>query len=80
MPFEARIRDLSEQLANCRDEVKSLELVHELQTVLHEHVEQLRRQTNALRLLYPKHEKSKDTPKSDEPFDHLIVNGSRFRK
>lgn len=42
MPFEARVRDLSERLASCKDERLSLEIALELQTVLHEQIELLR--------------------------------------
>jgi hypothetical protein len=42
MPFEARIRELSDQLANCRDDATALSLAQELQAVMHERIEQLR--------------------------------------
>jgi hypothetical protein len=51
MPFETRIRELSKQLANCRDDALSLELARELQTVLHERIEQLRDRLAALPLV-----------------------------
>ena len=55
MPFEHRIRVLCEQLANCSDDATALNLIHELQAVLHERIEQLREKTAALPLL-TKHE------------------------
>jgi hypothetical protein len=51
VPFDKRIKQLSEQLANCQDEQESLELVRELQAVLHEMVEQLRTKASGLPLL-----------------------------
>jgi len=51
MPFELRIRELSEQLASCKDDALALELAQELQRLLHERVEQLRTQTSGLKLL-----------------------------
>jgi hypothetical protein len=55
MPFEHRIRELSEQLANCTDNATALNLARELQAVLHERIEQLREKTTGLPLL-TKHE------------------------
>jgi hypothetical protein len=51
MPFEFRIRELSEQLANCKDDALTLELAKELQQVLHERFEQLRGTARSLPLL-----------------------------
>jgi hypothetical protein len=51
MPFEYRIRELSNQLANCRDDAESLRLAQELQQLLHERIEQLRTQAETLPLL-----------------------------
>ena len=51
MPFENRIREISEQLANCPDDATALSLAYELQAVLHERIEQLREKTTALPLL-----------------------------
>ena len=51
MPFESRIRDLFEQLENCRDDAEALKLAQELQGLLHERIEQLRAQVAALPLL-----------------------------
>ena len=50
MPFESRIRQLSEQLANSKDDAQSLKLAHELQILLHERIEQLRLKAVALPL------------------------------
>jgi hypothetical protein len=51
MPFEHRIQELSKQLADCHDDAQSLKLAQELQTLLHERIEQLRSQTEGLPLL-----------------------------
>lgn len=51
MPFDSRIRELSEQLANCKDDTRALVLAQELQRLLHESVEELRTQTSSLPLL-----------------------------
>ena len=51
MPFEARARDLSARLAKCEDEVLSLKLAHELQSVLHEEIERLREKVAGIPLL-----------------------------
>ena len=48
MPSATRIRELSEQLANCRDDALSRKLAQEL---LHERIEQLRESATALSLL-----------------------------
>jgi hypothetical protein len=50
MPFEARIRELSEELANCSNE-RGLEIALELQTLIHERIEQLRAKLEGLPLL-----------------------------
>jgi hypothetical protein len=50
MPFEARIRELSEELANCSNE-RGLEIALELQTLIHERIEQVRAKLNGLPLL-----------------------------
>jgi hypothetical protein len=50
MPFEARIRELSEELANCSDE-RGLKIALELQTLIHERIEQLRTKVDGLPLL-----------------------------
>jgi hypothetical protein len=50
MPFEARIRELSEELANCSDE-RGLKIALELQTLIHERIEQLRSKLDGLPLL-----------------------------
>jgi hypothetical protein len=42
MNLEDRIRQLSEEMINCRDEARIVLLSRELQTLLHEHMEQLR--------------------------------------
>jgi hypothetical protein len=42
MPFEARIRELSEKLTGCGDDAEALQLAQELQTLLHEKIEKLR--------------------------------------
>jgi hypothetical protein len=47
MPFDARIRELCNQLADCRDDAVSLSLAQELQIVLHERIEQLRGEVQA---------------------------------
>jgi hypothetical protein len=51
MPFETRIRELSERLAQCRDDAESLTLIQELQAVLHERIQQLREKVAGLPLL-----------------------------
>lgn len=51
MPFEARVRDLSERLAECEDEGLSLKLAQELQSVLHEQIERLREKVAGIPLL-----------------------------
>jgi hypothetical protein len=51
MPFELRIRELSEQLASCCDDDRSLKLAQELQNVLHERIEQLREKVAGLPLI-----------------------------
>jgi hypothetical protein len=51
MPFETRIRELSEQLAHCHDDAEALKLAQEFQMVVHEHIEQLRSNTKGLPLL-----------------------------
>jgi hypothetical protein len=50
-PFGLRIRELSEQLANSRDDAQSLQLVQEMQALLHERIEQLRSNTAGFSLL-----------------------------
>jgi hypothetical protein len=50
MPFEARIRELSQGLANCNDE-RGLKIALELQTLIHERIEQLRAKLDGLPLL-----------------------------
>ena len=50
-PFELRIRELSEQLANSRDDAQSLQLVQDMQALLHERMEQLLSKTAGLSLL-----------------------------
>lgn len=51
MPFEHRIRELCEQLADCRDDAAALRLAQELQALLHERIEQLRGHVSSLPLL-----------------------------
>jgi hypothetical protein len=51
MPFEARVRDLSERLTHCEDEVLSLKLAEELHGVLHEEIERLRDKVAGMPLL-----------------------------
>lgn len=62
MPFEARVRTLSEQLANCSDESLSLKLAQELQSVLHEEIERLREKVAGMSLL---NKEKKDTPSAE---------------
>jgi hypothetical protein len=50
MPFEARIRELVEDLANCSNE-RGLKIALELQSLIHERIEQLRAQVDGLPLL-----------------------------
>jgi len=50
MPFEARIRELSDELANCNNE-RGLKIALELQSLIHERIEQLRAQVDGLPLL-----------------------------
>jgi hypothetical protein len=59
MPFGLRIRELSEQLSNCRDDARSLKLAKELQTVLHERIEQLREKAAGLPLVVAHNPKPK---------------------
>jgi predicted nucleic acid-binding Zn-ribbon protein len=54
MPFEARISELSDKLASCKDESEALKLTQELQAALHERIEQLRTQTSGMALLPPR--------------------------
>jgi hypothetical protein len=61
MPFELRIRELSEQLASCRDDAKSLKLAQELQDVLHERIEQLREKVAGLPLIGARNPKTEAT-------------------
>jgi hypothetical protein len=51
MPFQARVRDLCEQLANSKDEAVSLRLAQELQVVLHEEIELMRSKAIGVPLL-----------------------------
>lgn len=51
MPFESTIRRLSDELIKCRDDGESLRIAQELQTVLHERIQQLREKATALPLL-----------------------------
>jgi hypothetical protein len=51
MPFEARISELSDKLASCKDESEALKLAQELQAALHERIEQLRTKTSGMALL-----------------------------
>jgi len=51
MPFEARIRELSDLLASCDDDAQALELAQELRGVLHERIEQLREKLAGLPLM-----------------------------
>jgi hypothetical protein len=51
MPFAARIQEVSEQLANCRDDALSRKLAQEMQELLHERIEQLRQQAKTLLVL-----------------------------
>jgi hypothetical protein len=51
MPFEARISELSDKLASCKDDSLALKLAQELQGVLHERIEQLRTKTSGMALL-----------------------------
>ena len=63
MPFEFRIRQLSEQLADCQDDALSLKLAQELRDVLHERIEQLRERVAYLPLV------AAHDPKRKEPLD-----------
>jgi hypothetical protein len=51
MPFEARISELSDKLASCKDESEALMFAQELQAALHERIDQLRTQTSGMALL-----------------------------
>jgi hypothetical protein len=51
MPFEARISELSDKLAKCKDDAEALKLTQELQRVLHERIEQLRTKASGMALL-----------------------------
>jgi hypothetical protein len=51
MPFDSRIRELSQQLELCRNDEKALQLAQELHAVLHERIEQLRDKVKSLPLL-----------------------------
>ena len=51
MPFQARIRGLSKCRAECKDEERSLEFAHELQTALHEEIELMLEKVKGLPLL-----------------------------
>lgn len=51
MPFEARITELSDKLRNCKDETESMKIAQELQTILHERIEQLRTKASGIALL-----------------------------
>ena len=52
MPFEARVRDLSDRLASCEDDVLSLRLAQELQKVLHEEIQRLREKVAGMSVLH----------------------------
>lgn len=58
MPFESRIRELSEALETCRDDAEALELAQELHAILHERIEQLRGKVAGLPLLALRERKS----------------------
>jgi hypothetical protein len=61
MSIENRIRELSEKLVNCKDDLEALKLAQELQTLLHGQIEQLRRtlfgpQASRKVLYFPPHD------------------------
>jgi predicted alpha-1,6-mannanase (GH76 family) len=74
MPFEARIRELSEELANCNNE-RALKIALELQSLIHERIEQLRAQVDGLPLLTasatssPKPQGGGKNPRNFQPLD-----------
>jgi len=51
MPFDARIKELSERLANCGDDAEALQIAQQLQTLLHEKIQQLRDKTAAIAII-----------------------------
>jgi hypothetical protein len=51
MPFTARIKELSEQLARSKNDEESLRLAQELQALLHERIELLRSTVSGLPLV-----------------------------
>ena len=51
MPFEPRVRELSERLAHCHDEAVALKIAQELQSALHEEIERLREKVAGMPLL-----------------------------
>ena len=55
MPFQARIRELSRRLAECKDDRDSLELARQLQAAVHEEIELLRIKVEGLLLLNNQH-------------------------
>jgi hypothetical protein len=55
MPFQARIRELSKHLTECKDDHRSLQLAKELQAALHEEIELLRAKVENLPLLNNQH-------------------------
>lgn len=47
MSVESRIHALSEQLVSCKNDSEALKLAQELQILLHEQIEQLRKKVSA---------------------------------
>jgi hypothetical protein len=60
VPFEARIRELSEELANCTDTERALKIAEELQVLIHERIEQLRGNVSGLPLFTDRHHTFED--------------------
>jgi hypothetical protein len=42
LPFDVRVRELCQQLIECKTQSEAAELAHQLQTLIHERIEELR--------------------------------------
>ena len=68
MPFETRIQELSRELENCHDDARTVEILTELQKVIHEQIEQIRGKAISLGLIHPTGTRSfRISPKSKRP-------------
>ena len=79
MLFETRIRNLRWELESCDDDARAIEILKELQKVIHEQIEQIHHEVNNLRGLIRPGTRSSEVHRRNKPSSLFVLSRAANR-